>query len=307
MSRITEQQKKVLESFSIERLSASDINLRLVGSFSNPKSDSLTNKIQSDAYEEDENGSVAYYVIKDPEGNILFYFSLKCGQLYDKLIEKEQLRLIKNLFKYFDEIEKEKSTSDEDRKLIMEIRESVRASKGISKEKLEKIQKKDNKAVTDIENLFTENLQRVGQTFAGIEIVQFCANENFRKFFDSLGFFPHFGALVFWNFLVPIVLEVRKHIGCQYLFLFAADTSDDESLIRYYYRTLHFTLPMSENTAQLFHFMTGPAVLCTRKYLNYLKEEKISSTTSTETKRTYRSFIIILRMLSTIAACSTLK
>lgn len=130
MSRITEQQKKVLESFSIERLSASDINLRLVGSFSNPKSDSLTNKIQSDAYEEDENGSVAYYVIKDTEGSILFYFSLKCGQLYDKLIEKEQLRLIKNLFKYFDEIEKEKSTSDEDRKLIMEIRESVRASKG---------------------------------------------------------------------------------------------------------------------------------------------------------------------------------
>ena len=84
--------------------------------------------------------------------------------MYDKLIEKEQLRLIKNLFKYFDEIEKEKSTSDADRKLIMEIRESVRTSKGISKAKLEKIQKKDNKAVTDIENLFTENLQRVGQT-----------------------------------------------------------------------------------------------------------------------------------------------
>ena len=68
MSRITEQQKIILESFSIERLSSSDINLRLVGSFSNPKSDSLTNKIQSDAYEEDENGAVAYYVIKDSKG-----------------------------------------------------------------------------------------------------------------------------------------------------------------------------------------------------------------------------------------------
>ena len=33
---------------------------------------------------------------------------------------------------------------------------------------------------------------------------------------------------------------------------------------------------MSENTAQLFHFMTGLAVLCTRKYLNCLKEGKIS-------------------------------
>lgn len=241
MSRITKQQEKILESFSIERLSSSDINLRLVGNFSNPMSDSLTNKIQSEVFEEDENGSVAYYVIKNKEdGGIVFYFSLKCGQLYDKLIEKEQLRLIKNLFQYFDEIEKEESTSEEDRRLIKEIRESVRTSKGISKAELEKIQKKDNKAVTDIENVFTENLQRVGQTFAGVEIVQFCANENYRKFFDSLGFFPHFGAIVFWHFLVPKVLEVRKYIGCQYLFLFAADTSDDESLIRYY-RTLHFT------------------------------------------------------------------
>ncbi len=241
MSRITKQQKKILESFSIERLSSSDINLRLVGNFSNPKSDNLTNKIQSEAFEEDENGSVAYYVVKYKEdGGIVFYFSLKCGQLYDKLIEKEQLRLIKNLFQYFDEIEKEDSTSDEDRRLIKEIRESVRTSKGISKAELEKIQKKDNKAITDIENVFTENLQRVGQTFAGIEIVQFCANENYRKLFDSLGFFPHFGAIVFWHFLVPKVLEVRQYVGCQYLFLFAADTSDDESLIRYY-RTLHFT------------------------------------------------------------------
>ena len=241
MSRITKQQEKILESFSIERLSSSDINLRLVGNFSNPKSDSLTNKIQSEAFEEDENGSVAYYVVKNKEdGGIVFYFSLKCGQLYDKLIEKEQLRLIKNLFKYFDEIEKEESTSEEDRRLIKEIRESVRTSKGISKADLDKIQKKDNKAVSDIESVFTENLQRVGQTFAGVEIVQFCANENYRKLFDSLGFFPPFGAIVFWHFLVPKVLEVRKHIGCQYLFLFAADTSDDESLIRYY-RTLHFT------------------------------------------------------------------
>lgn len=241
MSRITEQQKEILESFSIERLSSSDINLRLVGNFSNPKSDSLTNKIQSDAFEEDENGSVAYYVIKNKaDGGIVFYFSLKCGQLYDKLIEKEQLSLIKNLFQYFDEIEKEESTSEEDRRLIKEIRESVRTSKGISKAELEKIQKKDNKAVTDIEKVFTENLQRVGQTFAGVEIVQFCANENYRKLFDSLGFFPHFGAIVFWHFLVPKVLAVRKYIGCQYLFLFAADTSDDESLIRYY-RSLHFT------------------------------------------------------------------
>lgn len=212
MSVITKKQKTLLESFSIERLSSSNINLRLVGNFSNPKSDSLTNKIQSDAYEEDESGSIAYYVIKNREGGILFYFSLKCGQLYDKLIEKEQLRLIKNLFKYFDEIEKEESTSDEDRRLIKEIRENVRTSKGISKKELEKIQKKGNKAITDIERVFTENLQRVGRTFAGVEIVQFCANENYREFFESLGFFPHFRSVARKRRVLQQLQQKRR--GC---------------------------------------------------------------------------------------------
>ena len=240
MSRITEDQLALLKSFSIERLSCSETNLELVADFSNIYIESLTEKIQSEAFEEDINGIIAYYLIKNPDGKILFYFSLKCGQLYDHFFEKEKIELIKNLFRYFDEIEKEDSTSEEDRKLIREIRENVRTSKGISKTKLDKIQKKENKAVIDIEKAFTENLQRVGQTFAGIEIVQFCCNENYRNYLDSLGFFPHFGAVVFWYFLVPIVLEVRKHIGCQYLFLFAADTSEDESLIRYY-KTLNFS------------------------------------------------------------------
>jgi hypothetical protein len=47
------------------------VNLRLVGDFDNPKSDSLTNKIQSDAFEEDENGTVAYYLLKNRNGRIL--------------------------------------------------------------------------------------------------------------------------------------------------------------------------------------------------------------------------------------------
>lgn len=240
MSRITKDQLAVLRSLSIERLSCSETNLELVADFSNLFVESLTDKIQSEAFEEDENGSVAYYLIKNPAGKILFYFSLKCGQLYDHFFLKEKTELITNLFKFFDEIEKEDSTSEEDLKLIREIRENVRESKGISKTKLDKIQKKNNKAFSDIENAFSENIQRVGQTFAGIEIVHFCCNENYRDYLDDLGFFPHFGAVVFWFFLVPIVLEVRKYIGCQFLFLFAADTSEDESLIRYY-KTLNFS------------------------------------------------------------------
>lgn len=240
MACITEQQRAILDSFSIERLSDSEENFHLVSDFQNSRSDSLTNKIQSEAFEEDELGIVAFYVIKNKDGKIVFYFSLKCGQLYDKLYEKDHVHLIQNLLEYFDQIEQEETTSESDLDLIEEIRESVRSRKGILKSDLNKIQKKDNKAVKDLEKAFTGNMQRVGQTFAGIEIVQFCLNDKYSKDLKKLDFFPSFGAIVFWHFLVPKVLEVRKYIGCHYLFLFAADTSEDESLIRYY-KTLRFT------------------------------------------------------------------
>lgn len=240
MACITEQQRAILDRFSIERLSDSEDNLRLVTDFQNNRSDSLTNKIQSEAFEEDEKGTVAFYVIKDKDGNIVFYFSLKCGQLYDKLYGKDNFHLIDGLLNYFSQIEQEETTSESDLRLIEGIRESVRSSKGILKSDLNKIQKKDNKAVENIEKAFIGNMQRVGQTFAGIEIVQFCINDKYRESLDKLNFFPQFGAIVFWHFLVPKVLEVRKHIGCHYLFLFAADTSEDESLIRYY-KSLKFT------------------------------------------------------------------
>ncbi len=240
MACITEQQRAILDSFSIERLSDSIENFHLVSDFQNSRSDSLTNKIQSEAFEEDELGTVAFYVIKNKDGKIVFYFSLKCGQLYDKLYEKDHVHLIENLLEYFDQIEQEETTSESDLDLIEEIRESVRSRKGILKSDLNKIQKKDNKAVKDLEKAFTGNMQRVGQTFAGVEIVQFCLNDKYIEDLKRHSFFPSFGAIVFWHFLVPKVLEVRKYIGCHYLFLFAADTSEDESLIRYY-KSLRFT------------------------------------------------------------------
>lgn len=240
MTGITQRQRDILDSFKVVRLTSSEEDLRIVGTFSNSKNETLSNKIQSDeAFDENEKGSLAYYLVKSPDDRLLFYFSLKCGQLFDELFEKKLIDHLKKLFKYFDKIEKEISTSEEDIKLIKEIRERFRSSKGVSKADLDKIQKKD-KAVTDLEAFFTDHLQSVGRTFAGIEIVEFCLNENEREYMHSFDFFPHFGAIVFWHCIVPIIMKVREYVGCQYLFLFAADLTEDERLIRYY-KGLNFT------------------------------------------------------------------
>jgi uncharacterized Rmd1/YagE family protein len=255
MPRITDKQSEILDTLKIERLSSDIHNLRLVSNFRNLRNESLTNTLQSEAFEDDEEGKNAYYLIKNPKGDILFYFSLKCGQLYDHFFENGQLELIGNLIRYFDEIENDPETGEEDLRIIHEIKEHVRINKGISKAELQKISKKDNKAIKDLEESYTGNLQRVGQTFSGLEIVQFCVNENERDYLDSLIFFPRFGAIVFWRFIVPIVKEVTKHVGCQYLFLFAADTSEDESLIKYY-KTLKFKDDPNYSTAIPFYDWT---------------------------------------------------
>ena len=58
--RITEEQQKALDSLRCERLSSNEMNLRSVGAFVNYRNDSIANVLRNEAYEEDEQGRVAY-------------------------------------------------------------------------------------------------------------------------------------------------------------------------------------------------------------------------------------------------------
>ena len=88
--KITEEQKKVLDNFSCERLAGNLENIRIVENFYYSRNPQLGQNLKDKAYEEDENNTTAYYVIKDKEGSVVFYFSLKCGMLYDKIVEADQ-------------------------------------------------------------------------------------------------------------------------------------------------------------------------------------------------------------------------
>ena len=80
--KISNRQKLVLDSLVCERLSSDERNLRLVDGFCNYKNPALADVILNEAFEEDEGGSIAYYIIKHKASNkVLFYFSLKSGML----------------------------------------------------------------------------------------------------------------------------------------------------------------------------------------------------------------------------------
>ena len=61
--RITEEQELILGSLHCERLSSNVDNFRLVDDFYNGRNPSIVNTLQNEAYEDDANHLVAYYVV----------------------------------------------------------------------------------------------------------------------------------------------------------------------------------------------------------------------------------------------------
>ena len=91
--RITEEQERILDSLIVERLKENPINVSLVNSFKNTKNPILERVITTkNAFYKDSENSIAYYIVKTSEGVVLLYFSLKCGELFEKLdLEKMNL------------------------------------------------------------------------------------------------------------------------------------------------------------------------------------------------------------------------
>ena len=237
--RTTKEQQKILDSLVCERLSRNPANMREIDQFFNSKNDKLVERLLNEAYSEDEGDKIAYYLVKDKEGHILFYFSLKCGQLYDKHLDFDLFKLLGELYDGLLKMKSEPDITPEDSLAIDKILEEIRSRKGVLKEDLKKITKK-NRSIEDFEKVFKDDADKVGATFSGIEIVQFCSNEDCLDYWKNFGINQKLGVVVFWQFIVPIIIKIKEWIGCEYLFLFAADDSEDENLVNYYKSWLKF-------------------------------------------------------------------
>ena len=254
--RITETQRQHIDALFCERLSSNDENFRLVDDFFNSRNISISDTLQNEAYREDETGVVAYYVVKNAQGQILFYFSLKCGMLYDSFIDDRSLKLLNKLMTYLDDISVQSELTEEELHVVNKFKEKLRSHKGLTKKEIEQIPKIGSTIMDDLEKEIGENVTHVGSTFSGIELVHFCANENTRSYWDENVEGQKLGVVVFWEFVVREVMEAMKHVGCQYLFLFAADKTDDEELVTYYRDNLFFKEAVDMATAKPIYDLT---------------------------------------------------
>lgn len=238
--KITAKQSALLDRLRCERLSSNPSNMSLVDNFFNRRNSSLEHTLQNEAMEEDEEGSIAYYVIKDTEDNILFFFSLKSGSLYDSHFDTNLIKLLKNLNAFIQESLTDTELTRVQREVLESFQEKIRAHKGITKHDLENLPRKKAKLFEDLEKELNKNITHVGKTYSGIELVHFCANNACDEIWQAYGLPHSIGVIIFWRFIVGKIIKVRNILGIQYLFLFAADLSMEDNLISYYRDKLDF-------------------------------------------------------------------
>lgn len=198
--RITDKQKELLKSFQCVRLK--DYNCSNVYNFINERNKNISDTFNDDGLKEDKEREKAYYVIIR-ENKIALFFSIKCGSLFDAPISN----IINNLIKNRNNILK---------RIILKIN-------------IDKIKEKN------------QNIKRVSETYSAIELVHLCSNDNFKKEewekikndYDIVDK-NTMGKILFWYYIVPKIKEINDIIGSKYAYLFAADNSNDETLIRYY-------------------------------------------------------------------------
>ena len=81
---------------------------------------------------------------------------------------------------------------------------------------------------------------RVNECYSSIEIQHFCRDDQYTK--DEMIKCP-LGFGLFWQKIVPLIIKISSAVGCEFVYLFAADRSDnpdDKKLVSYYKESLYF-------------------------------------------------------------------
>ncbi len=224
---------RFLKEFTFQRLTEEESNKEKITDFKCDRNDLLAKHLIHYAWKKDQDGETAYYLVKDISGKVVFYFSVKCGLLSQKIEEK----YIKLLEFMTDNVE---SFQDYDLSILAKIAEKLQVPCFNIIDSIYALQDKAEQYQEDKRISQGLDIIRVNQTYSAIELVQFCANNNYKSYWTELAYPLPMGVCVFWFFIVPLVLEIQKKIGCRYLYLFAADDTEDLELCNYYNNDLGF-------------------------------------------------------------------
>lgn len=253
---LTNKQERALNALVCERLFENKKNAEILKTFVQPHSGDLDVVAHAQEFgsADDADCREAYYLVRTKSGLGLFFFTLEAGELFCPFGDLANKDGANDAMEFVRKIKKMIEVSVDERLLKEEIQELL--SKKLTPSKfLDEIGKKykltdENRKMLEVEKREEKNklVSRVYSTMSGVHINLFCKNDapEAKAYLSELKRVCNrpFGEIVFWWFVAPILLNIRSLIGAEYAFLFAADDSDDESLVKYYTQSMGF---MSKN------------------------------------------------------------
>ena len=255
--KITKQQKAYLESLVCQRISRDEANRQVIDAFQQASIyNGITGALKT-GWNVDKQDKVAFYIVKDPADNEpLLFFSLKCGEVHQPLDPAKLDSTLKNALMLLKEAHTRCGylPPTRSRTLLQLYFYSIDALVYVESE--EKIEVEDwakeviekqlvdgqlpekawlnilrrvyrNKSRLDHykadKKLEKDNIIRTKKTFAAVELVHFCAHAPAKEKWKALGMGQSLGKTMFWQFIEPKIQELRELVGCEYIYLFAAD------------------------------------------------------------------------------------
>ncbi|MCI5641116.1 MAG: hypothetical protein MR316_09120 [Lachnospiraceae bacterium] len=195
-------------------------------------------KDEDKAWAEDSDGETRVYLVKDGAGEIALFFSIKCGLL---VVENPKYKLTPEEREYVGFIVDAKKKQDDEALNSYygcgesEFGERIEVLFELADRRIDA--KKEAKATGQTENW------RVKECVSAMELRHLCKNESYMEP-ENLGVPLGFG--IFWEVIVPRILKITKQIGCKYIYLFAADNSEEfgdsdiKKLVFYYKNAFKF-------------------------------------------------------------------
>lgn len=235
--RITGEQQAYLNSLECRRISKHELNKVAIAKFRNARNPNLPYALKN-GWSEDKKDKVAYYIVKEPgeEGEPLLFFSLKCGEI-DVPFNQEKLRsALEN-----SEALLSAACGTDAPDWAKEIVEKRKVDGVLPERKLMEFYRRHRRnqqkwsLYTQEIRLEGENIVRTKQTLAGVELVHFCVHTPAVEKWKEMGMGPRsIGKTMFWKFVVPVIKKIRELVGCEYIYLFAADNKKSGRLVNYY-------------------------------------------------------------------------
>ncbi|SHK94593.1 hypothetical protein SAMN05216582_12625 [Selenomonas ruminantium] len=236
--------RKYFAKFRIVRLTSCKKNKEIIEGFSAIENGiALERYLKEDAWEADSKGETCVYLVVDENSRVAAFFSLKCGLLYtknefDALSDDEDKEVLRLLVEAM--LQNDKASLKDLEKYYTDNDNYEKADKmlNLARDKADML-KSAEYARDD------KSSELVRDCYPALELQHFCKNIKYptQKY---RGIPLGFG--LFWEKIVPQIEKIIKMIGCQYLYLFAADQTEkidikkDGRLIGYYRSNLNFEL-----------------------------------------------------------------